>query len=179
VLQISFASADAMHALKYYDMITQHSDDWMVCEMLSPGLADDGWFGRWCCGLQSASACLVIFTPNYRDAITQEEMTPLRLEAAEIKRRVQGIRQVFGLSPLRVFVLNPFHVGQDYANLKLYLERNEPSLNVNEWLNFIDASKASSRTKPEHINAGRTRGPEPAETAACFTVNSVQMSTSC
>jgi hypothetical protein len=37
LLQMSFASCDAMNALKYYDMVNQHTHGWSMCEMLAAG----------------------------------------------------------------------------------------------------------------------------------------------
>jgi hypothetical protein len=94
-----------------------------MCEMLAPGLSsrDASWFARWCRSLDAASACLVVFTPNYLASANLTEHSNLRLEAAMIQKRLRRLRQrrLYRRNSFRLFVLDPYQVGQDYANLKL------------------------------------------------------------
>lgn len=150
-LQISFASEDAMHALKYYDMVQQHTDGWSVCELMPPGVSDSAWFERWNSGLESASACLIIFTAQYKESANRASKTALRMEAAQIQKRMRRDKS------FRVLVLDPMQVGQDYANLKLYLDHGELRINEGDWRTFIKAKRVASPGQP--AGASSTREP--------------------
>ena len=130
-IQITFASSDAVHAMKYRDMVDSHTNGWRATELLMPGIDDTTWFERWSEGLSTASACLVVFTDVYRKRISARRRTALHVEADAIVRRMRRDRH------FKVFVLDPVAVGQDYANLKLYLDLNQPSMNVEVWREYL------------------------------------------
>jgi len=157
-------------------MVNTHTVGWRMCEMLAPGLSsrDASWFARWCRSLDAASACLVVFTPNYLASANLTEHSNLRLEAAMIQKRLRRLhqRRLYRRNSFRLFVLDPYQVGQDYANLKLYLEHGEASLNVEEWLSFINAGATPTlpappdADQPQVSRATERSGSETIETSA-------------
>lgn len=130
-LQITFTKNDAMHAMKYRDMVDSHTNGWRTCELLLPGIDDAAWFEQWCNELDRASGCLVVFTRSYRARVRRHAVTALRMEADAILKRVRQDAQ------FKVFVLDPSCARQDYANLKLFLELGVESMQVEPWREFL------------------------------------------
>jgi len=130
-LQITFTAADAMHAMKYRDMVDSHTAGWRCCELLLPGIDDTTWFEHWCRDLDRASGCLVVLTSNYRARVSLQKRTALRMEAEAILARMRRDQH------FKLFALDPNSAGQDYANLKLYLELDVQSMDVESWREFI------------------------------------------
>jgi hypothetical protein len=130
-LQMTFTAADAMHAMKYRDMVDSHTAGWRTCELLLPGIDDTTWFEHWCRDLDRASGCLVVLTTNYRARISRQTRTALRMEAEAILARMRRDQR------FKLFVLDPNSARQDYANLKLYLELDVQSMNVEPWREFV------------------------------------------
>ena len=81
--------------------------------------------------LDAANACLVIFTDSYRACFDEGRTSALCKEAKAILRRARRDPN------FKLFVLDPSIVGQDYANLKLYLDLDVQSMNVELWQTFM------------------------------------------
>jgi len=137
-LQVSFASADMHHVTMYRDMVDRFTDGWATVELQRPGIRDTAWVDMWKRGLDASSGCLIVFSHHYVSRVASSMRdSPLLLEARYISRRVQRDRS------FKLFVLNPELTGQDYANLKFYLDQDDPGMNCELWLDFLQNRRST------------------------------------
>jgi len=131
-LQVSFASADMHHVAMYRDMVDRFTEGWETVELQRPGIRDTAWVDAWKRGLDASSGCVIIFSSSYVSRVASSTRdAPLLVEARYILRRVQRDRS------FKLFVLNPELTGQDYANLKFYLDQDDSGMNRELWIDFL------------------------------------------
>ena len=157
-LHTSFASSDAMHAMKYRDMVSapsqlnmpfphthhrpctqvdKHTDGWTMYPLVPPGISDGTWFARWKRGVERADGVLIIFTDAYRhQAMTGGPHCAIHIEAQAILTRWRRDHT------FKVYALNPSHPGEDYANLRFQLQQVDLlGMNADRWIEFITGTR--------------------------------------
>lgn len=146
LMQISFASEDAMEVLKYRDFIQQYSSDGRFCELIECSVMDSSWLPRWKDKLAECGGALIVFSDAYRAKLGKKG-TPLAKEAAALRARRDAD------PAFRLYVLDPRTPGHGPADLGHLLRRGEVSMNEKAWVDFI-----ASTANAESIGAGRGRG---------------------
>ena len=109
-----------------------------MCPLIQPGISDTSWFDSWKEWLSQADGVLVVFTEAYRwQATAGGKEGAIRMEAEVILERWQRD------PAFMIYALDPSRTGQDYANLKFYLEVKEAAMNAEAWIDFVRTRRQS------------------------------------
>ena len=138
LVQNSFASPDSMQCMKFRDAVDKTANGWEMVKLISPGVSDKSWLLRWRQQLDRSSACLIVFTDEYRRKMNIVDTGGCRMEAKSILERLESD------PTFRIFALDMTKPGQGPNDLALaYLpEEEQPhGMNKEAWVEFVKKLK--------------------------------------